>query len=115
MLASFGPWLASSKARQVTAAMDIRISPDAVVSGDRNLVVFDAHFRERSVRCSIAREVLELYFWVPAGASDAHLLKAYVHGRNRIEAIVSRKFLATPGETIGLSVADFARVRAQVA
>lgn len=89
--------------------MDIRISPDAVVSSDRNRVVFDAYFRERSVRCSIAREVLELYFWVPAGASDANLLKAYVHGRNRIEAIVSRKLLATSGETIGLSVADFAR------
>ncbi|MGX7002295.1 DUF1488 family protein [Caballeronia sp. KNU42] len=89
--------------------MDIRISPDAVVSSDRKVVVFDAHFRERSVRCSIAREVLEVYFWVPAGASDARLLNAYVHGRDRIEAIVSRKLLATPGETIGLSVADFAR------
>jgi Protein of unknown function (DUF1488) len=54
--------------------MDIRISPDSVVSGDRNLVVFDAHFRERSVQCSIAREALEQYFWALAGASDAQLL-----------------------------------------
>jgi Protein of unknown function (DUF1488) len=89
--------------------MDIRISPDAVVSGDRNLVVFDAHIRERSVQCSIAREALESYFWAPAGASDAQLLKSYVDGRRRIEAIVSRKLLATPGKAIGLSMPDFAR------
>jgi len=43
--------------------MEIRISPDAVVSGDRNLVIFDAHVRERSVKCSIAREALESYCW----------------------------------------------------
>jgi hypothetical protein len=42
--------------------MDIRISLDAVVSGDRSFVVFDAHVRERSVQCSIAREALEQYF-----------------------------------------------------
>ena len=57
--------------------MDIRISPDAVVSADRNFVVFDAHLRERSVQCSIAREALESYFWAPAGATDAQLLKSY--------------------------------------
>jgi hypothetical protein len=89
--------------------MENRISPDAVVSGDRNLVVFDAHIRERSVQCSIAREALELYFWAPAGASDAQLLKSYVDGRRRIEAIASRKLLATPGEAVGLSMSDFAR------
>ena len=89
--------------------MDIRISPEAVVSGDRSFVIFDAHVRERSVQCSIAREALELYFWVPAGASDAQLLKSYSDGRRRIEAIVGRKILATPGEMIGLSVSDFAR------
>ncbi len=89
--------------------MDIRISPDAVVSGDRNLVIFDAHVRERSVQCSIAREALELYFWAPAGASDVQLLKSYSDGRKRIEAIVGRKILATPGEAVGLSMSDFAR------
>jgi|HubBroStandDraft_1064217.scaffolds.fasta_scaffold1193322_1 hypothetical protein len=91
------------------AIMDIRISPDAVVSGDRNLVVFDAHLRERSVRCSIAREALELYFWAPAGASDVRLLRSYSDGRKRIEAIVGRKILAMPGEIIDLRVSDFAR------
>ena len=89
--------------------MDIRISPDAVISGDRNLVVFDAYIRERSVQCSVARQALEQYFWAPAGASDAQLLKAYADGRKRIEAIVGRKLLATPGKTIGLSALDFAR------
>jgi hypothetical protein len=89
--------------------MDIRISPDAVVSADRNFVVFDAYLRERSVKCTIEREALELYFWVPAGASDAQLLKSYVDGRKRIEAMVGRKLLATPGEVIGLSMSDFAR------
>ena len=89
--------------------MDIRISPDAVVSADRSLVIFDAHVRERSVQCSIAREALELYFWVPAGASDAQLLKSYSDGRKRIEAIVGRKLLATPGEAVGLNMSDFTR------
>ena len=89
--------------------MDIRISPDAVVSADRNFVVFDAHLRERSVQCSIAREALESYFWVPAGATDAQLLKSYSDGRKRIEAIVYRKLLATQGEAVGLSMSDFAR------
>ena len=89
--------------------MDIRISPDAVVSGDHSFVIFDAHVRERSVQCSIAREALELYFWAPAGASDAQLLKSYVDGRKRIEAIVCRKLLATPGEAVGPSMSDFAR------
>jgi len=89
--------------------MDIRISPDAFVSGDRSFVVFDAHIRERSVQCSIAREALELYFWAPVGATDAQLLKSYSDGRKRIEAIVYRKLLATPGEAVGLSMSDFAR------
>jgi len=89
--------------------MDIRISPDAVVSGDHNSVIFDAHVRERSVRCSIAREALEQYFWAPAGASDARLLKSFFEGRKRIEAIVCRKLLATPGEAVGLSMSDFVR------
>jgi len=89
--------------------MDIRISPDAVVSSDRSFVIFDAHVRERSVQCSIACEALELYFWAPAGASDAQLLKSYADGRKRIEAIVYRKLLATQGEAVGLSMSDFAR------
>jgi Protein of unknown function (DUF1488) len=89
--------------------MDIRISPDAVVSGDHSFVIFDAHVRERSVQCSIAREALEQYFWVPVGASDAQLLKSYADGRRRIEAIVCRKLLATQGEAVGLSLSDFTR------
>jgi hypothetical protein len=89
--------------------MDIRISPDAVVSSDRSFVIFDAHVGERSVQCSIAREALEQYFWAPVGASDAQLLKSYADGRRRIEAIVSRKLLAAPGEAVGLDMSDFAR------
>ena len=89
--------------------MEIRISPDAVVSGDRSIVVFDAHVGGRSVHCSISREALEQYFWAPVGASDAQLLKSYADGRKRIEAIVSRKLLAAPGEAVGLSMSDFAR------
>jgi hypothetical protein len=89
--------------------MDIRISPDAVVSDDRSFVVFDAYVGERSVQCSVAREALKHYFWALVGASDAQLPKSYIDGRKRIEAMVCRKFLATPGETIGLNMSDFAR------
>ncbi|WP_241202014.1 DUF1488 family protein [Caballeronia sp. SBC2] len=69
--------------------MDIRISPDAVVSDDGSFVVFDAAIRESSVESSIKREALEDYFWAPVGASDAQLLKSYADGRKRIEAIAS--------------------------
>jgi hypothetical protein len=48
--------------------MDIRISPDAVVSGDRSFVIFDALVGERSVQSSIAPEALEQYFWAPVSA-----------------------------------------------
>jgi hypothetical protein len=89
--------------------MDIRISPDAVVSGDRSFVIFDALVGARSVQSSIAREALERYFWAPVGASDAQSLKSYADGRRRIEAIVSRKLLAAPGEAVGLDMSDFAR------
>jgi hypothetical protein len=89
--------------------VDIRISADAVVSGDSSFVIFDAHFRERSVQCSIARATLLQYVWAPSGASDAQLLKSFFDGRKRIEAIVCRKLLATQGEAVGLSMSDFAR------
>src|SRR5260370_1273303 len=49
------------------------------------------------------------YFWAPAGATDAQLLKSYSDGRKRIEAIVCRKLLAMPGEAVGLSMSDFVR------
>jgi Protein of unknown function (DUF1488) len=66
---------------------------------------------EQEVPCTITRAALERHFWVPPGASDARLLRAFADGRKRITAEAERKWLkltSTPGSRIVLTVADFA-------
>jgi hypothetical protein len=87
--------------------MESTLAAEASVSSDGKLVVFVAHLRGRTVQCSITRDVLELHFWVPIGANDARLLKAYVDGHNRIAAAVERRMLGAPDEPIKLNAADF--------
>jgi Protein of unknown function (DUF1488) len=83
---------------------------DFAVSSDRKHVMFVTTVREREVPCTITRDALEQHFWVPAGASDARLLRAFADGRKRIIAVAERKWLkrtSTPGAPIGLAAADF--------
>jgi hypothetical protein len=88
--------------------MESTIEVEASVSSDGKLVVFVAHIRGHAVQCSITRSALEQYFWVPAGANDARLLKAFGDGHNRISAAVERRLLRAPGESIKLNDLDFA-------
>jgi hypothetical protein len=87
--------------------MESAFDTEASVSQDGKSVIFDVSFRGRTVQCSIKREALEQYFWAPAGADDARLLKAYIDGRKRIEAAAERKMLRAVAKPIGLNAADF--------
>jgi len=87
--------------------MELTAIPDANISSDRRLLVFVVHGRGHEVQCSITREALEQHFWAPTGASDARLLKAFADGHNRIAAVVERKMLKAPGESIALNESDF--------
>jgi hypothetical protein len=83
---------------------------DFTVSPDRKHMMFVTTVRGQEVPCTIARDALERHFWVPDGASDARLLRAFADGRKRITAVAERKWLkptSTPGARIALTVADF--------
>jgi hypothetical protein len=87
--------------------MESILTAEASVSSDGKRVIFVAHVRGRAVQCSITRVALERYFWVPIGADDARLLKAFNDGHTRIAAAAERKVLRAPGESIKLSDTDF--------
>jgi hypothetical protein len=87
--------------------MESTLEVEASVSSDGKLVAFVAHVRGSAVQCSITRSALEQHFWVPIGANDARLLKAFTDGHNRIAAAVERKMLRAPGEPIKLNDTDF--------
>ncbi|WP_429454188.1 DUF1488 family protein [Paraburkholderia sp. 40] len=43
-------------------------------------VVFRASSQRRTVECAITRQALVRYFWAPADADEARLLKAFADG-----------------------------------
>jgi hypothetical protein len=83
--------------------MESTVTAEGSVSSDGKFVVFVAHIRGCAVQCSITRIALERHFWVPVGANDARLLKAFTDGHNRIAAAAERKILKAPGEPIKLN------------
>jgi hypothetical protein len=92
--------------------METAAAPDFTVSHDHKLVMFVTAIRGHEVPCTITRDALEQHFWVPGGASDARLLKAFTDGRKRITAVIERKWLklaSAPGATVALTAADFSR------
>jgi hypothetical protein len=89
--------------------MESTFASETSVSSDGKLLVFVARIRGRAVQCSITRSALEQHFWLPVGASDARLLKAFIDGHNRIAAAAERKMLRAPGEPIKLNDTDFSR------
>jgi hypothetical protein len=95
--------------QRTNAVMDTTPAVEANVSTDGKLVEFIVFARGRVVQCSIARDVLEQYFWAPIGANNARLLKAYTDGHKRIAAAVERKVLRGSAEPIKLHAADFSR------
>jgi hypothetical protein len=88
--------------------MDDTLTTEPCVSSDGRVVAFVAFFRNQSVQCSITRDALERHFWLPAGANEARVLKAFADGHQRITAAVERRMLKRTGVPIALSAADFA-------
>ncbi|MFD1557120.1 DUF1488 family protein [Paraburkholderia silviterrae] len=89
--------------------MDSTFAADVSLSADGQLVLFVISTRNQSVQCSISREALEQYFWLPAGANDARTLKAFIDGQQRITAAAERRMLKSSGAPIALTAAEFAR------
>ena len=83
--------------------------PREAVSRDGSSVEFKVVAHGREIRCSISRTVLEAYFWLPAGASEARMIRAFSDGRSRIVALAERKALCAAGETVVLTEKDFER------
>ena len=89
--------------------MDTRpnVSDRTVAPG--SAVLFELAARGRVVQCSIGRDALEQYFWLPKGASEVKLLKAFGDGQKRIMAIAERKALRFAVDAIELKANDFER------
>ncbi len=83
--------------------------PREAVSGDGSSVEFKVVAHGRDIRCSISRKVLEAYFWLPVGAAEARMIRAFIDGRSRIVALAERKALCAAGETVVLTAKDFER------
>lgn len=79
------------------------------IEPDGAAVVFPVSAGGREVRCSITRDALELFFWLPPEANEARLLKAFTDGRSRIVALAVRIALRTRSDTLTLTAADFER------
>jgi hypothetical protein len=88
--------------------MDETFTAEPRVSPDGAVVTFVASLHNQSVQCSISRDALERHFWLPAGSSEARVLKAFVDGGQRITAAVARRMLRKAGIPIVLSATDFA-------
>lgn len=89
--------------------MDTTYATDVCLSEDGKLVLFVVSARNQSVQCSISREALEQYFWLPTGANDVRTLKAFADGQQRITAAAERRMLRSARTPIALTATDFAR------
>lgn len=89
--------------------MDITLSKDIRLSNDGKLVHFVAVWHDRAVQCTISREALEEYFWVPNRANGERLSKTFWDGRMRIAAAVERQLLRKHSEPIVLVAKHFSR------
>jgi Protein of unknown function (DUF1488) len=89
--------------------MDTTIASDATVAPDGSAILFEIVAHGRVVQCSVERDALEQYFWLPIGASETRLLKAFGDGQKRIIAAAERKALKSAAGTIDLQTKDFAR------
>jgi len=89
----------------------IELMPD--VAADRREISFRLSGQCSEVACAITREALEAQFWLPAGAGQVRMLKAFADGRRRIIAVAARKVRLHPGERVRL-IADDVIVRGQL-
>ncbi|WP_308705942.1 MULTISPECIES: DUF1488 family protein [unclassified Paraburkholderia] len=77
------------------------------VTADRREISFRLAGQRSEVACAITREALEAQFWLPAGADQVRMLKAFADGRRRIVAVAERKVRLHPGEVVRLTADDF--------
>jgi hypothetical protein len=79
------------------------------LESDGGAVVFHVSAGGREVRCSISRDALELFFWLPPEANEARVLKAFSDGRSRIVALAVRMALRARSDNLTLMASDFER------
>lgn len=79
------------------------------LASDGGAVVFPVYAGGREVRCSITRDALEQFFWLPPEANEARVLKAFSDGRSRIAALAARMALRARSDSLTLTAADFER------
>ncbi|RKU04273.1 DUF1488 domain-containing protein [Burkholderia sp. Nafp2/4-1b] len=83
------------------AQLQPRVAPDG------QSITFVLSSRGRNIDCQVTREVLEQHFWVPSGATETRILRAFADGRGRIVAVAERKMLSHGGERVVLTMDDF--------
>jgi len=89
--------------------MDSTSVSEIVLTGDGTAVVFPISIGGREVRCSLTRDALERFFWLPPDASEARVLKAFADGRNRIFALAARRAMRAKADSLKLAARDFGR------
>jgi hypothetical protein len=89
--------------------MDISSVAEIVTTADGTAVEFPMFVGGREVRCLLARDALEQFFWLPPDANEARVLKAFADGRNRILALAVRKAMLAKMESLKLTASDFER------
>ena len=82
---------------------------EIVLAGDGTAVVFPIQIGGREVRCSLTRDALERFFWLPPDANEARVLKAFADGRNRIFALAARRAMRDKTDSLKLAARDFER------
>jgi hypothetical protein len=89
--------------------MDTTSASEIVLASDGTAVAFPIIADGREVRCSITRDALEQFFWLPPEANEARVLKAFSDRRNRIVALAVCRALRAKSETLKLVASDFTR------
>ncbi|WP_311769787.1 DUF1488 family protein [Burkholderia stagnalis] len=60
------------------AELQPRVAPDG------QSIAFALSRRGRNIDCQVAREVLEQHFWVPPGATETRILRAFADGADAL-------------------------------
>ena len=89
--------------------MNATKSTEATVVDGGLAVAFEFIAAGQVVKCTVSRESLQYYFWLQPGADDAHVLKIFNDGRQRIVAVAERKARRLGAASIHLEAADFQR------
>jgi hypothetical protein len=82
---------------------------ETLLESDGAAVAFPFFAGGRAVRCLITRDALEQFFWLPAHADEARVLKTFTDGRGRIVALALRMALRAKSDSLTLKASDFER------